>query len=123
MPSPDLPADLRVSARVPQRDLARLAGGLEPLAGVLADRLQHPEPAALAVRLHERLVDERLELVEDALAGVGADRLDVRERAASREDGHAPEQALLRLARGASGSSRSWRAASAAAQACRGSRM
>ena len=71
--------------------------GLEPLAGVLADRLQHPEPVALAVRLHEGLVDERLQLVEDGLAGVCADGLDVREGAPAGEDGQAPEQALLRL--------------------------
>ena len=115
----DLAGELGIPAGVPQRDLARLAGGLEPLAGVLADRLQHPEPVALAVHLHERLVDERLQLVEDGLAGVCADGLDVRERAPAGEDGHAPEQALLRLRRGASGSSRSSRAASAAARACR----
>ena len=72
-----------------------------------------------AVRLHERLVDERLQLVEDALARLGADGLDVGERAASREDGQPPEQALLRLGRAASGSSRSWRGASAAARGCR----
>ena len=70
---------------------------LEPLASVLTDRLQHPEPVTLAVGLHESLVDERLQLVEDVLAGVCADRLDVRERAASGEDGQTPEQALLRV--------------------------
>ena len=64
MPSSDLAADRRVPAGVPHRGLGRLARGLESLASVLADRLQHPEPVALAVRLHERLVDERLELVE-----------------------------------------------------------
>ena len=58
---------------------ARLAGAVEPLARVLADRLQHPKPVALAVHLHERLVDERLQLVEDRLARVRADGLDVRE--------------------------------------------
>ena len=93
----DLPGEPRVAAGVPQRDVTRLARGFEPLARVLADRLQHPEPVALAVRLHERLLDQRLQLVEDGLAGVGADRLDVGKRAPSGEDGHAPEQALLRL--------------------------
>ena len=92
---------------MPQRDLARLARRLEPLACVLTDRLQHPEPVTLAVGLHESLVDERLQLVEDVLAGVCADRLDVRERAASGEDGQTPEQTLLRVRRAASGSSRS----------------
>ena len=116
MPSRIVSCELRVPAGVPQRDLARLARRLEPLAGVLTDRLQHPEPVTLAVGLHERLVDERLQLVEDGLAGVCADRLDVRERAASGEDGQAPEQTLLRVRRAASGSSRSWRAASVAAR-------
>jgi hypothetical protein len=93
----DLAGELRIAAGVPQLDVTRLAGALEVLARVLADRLQHPEPVALAVRLHESLVDERLQLVEDRLAGVGADGLDVRECAPSGEDGHAPEHALFRL--------------------------
>ena len=80
-----------------QRDLARLARRLEPLAGVLTDRLQYPEPITVAVGLQESLVDERLQLVEDVLAGLCADRLDVRERAASGEDGKTPEQTLLRV--------------------------
>jgi hypothetical protein len=47
--------------------------------------------------LHESLVDKRFQLVEDGLAGACADGLDVGEFAPSGEDGHAPEQALLRL--------------------------
>ena len=77
---------------------ARLSpAALEAFARVLADRLQHPEPAPLTPRLDESFVDERLELVEDVLAGVGADDLDVRECAPSSEDRYAPKQALLRL--------------------------
>jgi hypothetical protein len=54
-------------------------------------------PVAVAVRLHERLVDERFQLVEDALARLWADGLDVREGEPSREDGCPAEQSLLRL--------------------------
>ena len=55
-PVADLAGDLRVAGRVPFRDFVRLPGSLEPLARELADRLQHPEAAAVC--LHERLVDE-----------------------------------------------------------------
>src|SRR5437867_2638339 len=82
----DLPADLCIPAGVPQGDVVRLLCALEALAGVLPNRLQHPKPVALAVRLHESLVDERLQLVEDGLPGACADGLDVRERAPSGED-------------------------------------
>ena len=112
----DLACDLGIAACVSPRDLARLAGELEPLAGELADRLQHPQPAAPPVDLHERLVDERLELVETALARVCADRFDVGHRAPAGEDGHPPERGAAPARSAASGSSRSWRAASAAAR-------
>ena len=72
----DLAARPPRSGAACRRRLVRLAGGIEALAGVLADRLEHAEPAA-AVRLHERLVDERLELVEQRSARLCADGLDV----------------------------------------------
>ncbi len=46
---------------MPQRDHAGLPGVLEALPGIFADRLEHPEPVASAIHLHERLVDERLQ--------------------------------------------------------------
>ena len=95
---PDLAADLRVSAGVSECDSRVSPAASSRSSCVLGDRLQHPEPVALRVDLHERLVDERLELVEAALARLRADRLDVGDRAAAGEDGHPPEQPLLRLA-------------------------
>jgi len=50
----------------------------------------------VAVHLHERLVDERLQLVDDR-ARVSADGFGVHEGAPAGEDGHAPEQTLLRV--------------------------
>jgi hypothetical protein len=82
---------------MPQGDLTCLFRGDKSLAGVFPDRLQHPEPVARAVRLDERLVDERLQLVEDRLASVCADGLQIGEGATPCEHGHASEQALLRL--------------------------
>jgi class 3 adenylate cyclase len=93
----DLLGERRIPAGVLQRDLARLARGLEPLTSELSDRLQHPEPVTLAVGLHEGLVDERLQFVKGGLAGVCADGFEIGEGAPSGEDGHAPEQALLRF--------------------------
>jgi hypothetical protein len=87
----------RIPASVPQRERARFPRRLKPLASVLTDRLQHPEPLPRAVGLHESLVDERLQLVEDVFAEVGANHLDVREGTTSGEDGQTPEQALLRV--------------------------
>ena len=116
----DLARERRIPVGVPQRDLRRLARGLEPLARVLADRLQHPEPVALAIHLHERLVDERLELVEAWSRRAlrrrprhlrGCTRRRIRP-CAGRDAAPTPSAA--------SGSSRSWRAASAAARECRG---
>ena len=54
----DVECQRRVAAGVPQRHRAGLSRGDETLSGVLADRLQHPEPVARAIQLHERLVDE-----------------------------------------------------------------
>ena len=63
---------------------------LEPLGCVLADRLEHPEPVALA-DANEALVDERLERVEVCVA----DLLRRLERPAAGEHGEAREQRLL----------------------------
>jgi hypothetical protein len=83
---------------MPHRDLIRLSGGHETLARELSDRLERTNPVALTVHLHESLVHERLELVQAALVGLHAHRLEIGERAAAREDGHPAEQALLGLA-------------------------
>ena len=69
-----------------------LSGCLQPLRRELADRLQHPEAAVLA-DADEAFVHERLEGVEVGVAHF----LHSFERAASREDGQAGEQALLLL--------------------------
>ena len=82
---------------VSERDLTRLAGSLESLARVLADRLQHPEPVALGLHLHERLVDERLELVEDALSGSA-------QTASTSANVHPPAKTAMRRNRRCSGS-------------------
>ena len=70
----DLASDGCVALGVAGGDLGGVAGLLELLAREVGDRLQHPQTA---VRLHERGVDERLELVERSLA---RDRLGVGER-------------------------------------------
>ena len=52
---------------VPQRQRAGLPGGLQPLGGVLPDRVQQPVPGVarrLAVQHHQRLVDQRDEQPE-----------------------------------------------------------
>ena len=52
---------------VPQRQRACLPGGLQPLGGVLPDRVQQPVPGVarrLAVQHHQRLVDQRDEQPE-----------------------------------------------------------
>ena len=69
-----------------------LAGVLEPLGSVLADRLQHPEAVALA-DANQALVDERLERVEICVAH----RFRRPERAAAREDCEPCEEPLLVL--------------------------
>jgi hypothetical protein len=77
--------------RVTPANLVRLARSLQPLEGVLADRLEHPEPVLRMA--HEALVDERLERVEigvdDLLRGL--------ERATTDEDGEAREQGPFRI--------------------------
>ena len=93
-PSRSVPS---IPSRVPERDIRSLAGVLEPIVRVLADRLQHAKPVVLAVHLHERLVNERLQFVDDHLARVSADGFGVHEGAPAGEDGHAPEQTLLRV--------------------------
>src|SRR5260221_13235352 len=80
---------------MPPRKEVGLARCFEAFSCVLADRLEHPEPAA-SVGLDERLLDERLELVE-ARRALGAHGLDVDEGASAREHGEAAEQSLLRL--------------------------
>ena len=119
----DAVADLRASSayrRACRRgDLVPLAGGVESFARELADRLQHPEPVALPSGCTSALSTSDSSSSRRP-AGIGADGLDVRDRAAAGEHRQAPEQPLLRLGRGASGSSRSSRAASAAARGCRG---
>ncbi len=98
----DLARDRRIPLGVPQRDLAGVSPAvLEPLAGVLADRLQHPEPVALAVHLHERLVDERLQLVE------AWSRRALRRRPRRRRAVHPPAKTAIRRKRRCSGSVRS----------------
>jgi len=94
---PDLASDICIVPRVPGGDLIPLAGVGEPLTGELADRLQQAEALSLRVELHERLVHQRLELVEAATARLGADGLDVGERAAAGEDGEPAEEPLLLL--------------------------
>jgi hypothetical protein len=95
---PDLAGNVREVPGVPGGDLVRLPGGGEPLSGELADRLQQAEALALRIELYEPFLDQRLELVEARPARLGADGLDVGERAASGEDGEAAEQLLLALA-------------------------
>ena len=88
----DLLRDRGVAARVAGGDVGGGARLLELLAGIVGDRLEHPQAA---VRLDdERGVDERLELVERPLP---RDRLGVGERAPAREDGEAPERLLRGL--------------------------
>ncbi len=76
--------------RVASPDLVELAGFLEALTSVVADRLEHPE-AGFAGRLvlpDQALVDERGEAVEHVDADLGggpADRLRLVERHAARE--------------------------------------
>ena len=93
----DRPGDFRVALGMPCSDLVNLAGGGETLSGELADRLQHPQPSTGTVELDERLVHQRLELVEAARARVRADGFDVGERATAGEHRQPPEQALLLL--------------------------
>ena len=69
-----------------------LAGVLEPLNRVLADRLQHPEAVGLA-HANQALVNERFERVEIC----GADRFSRLERRSAREDGEPSEEPLLVL--------------------------
>ena len=97
-PDADLVRSLGITSCVPQRQRVALARLLQSLAGVLTDRLQHPKPFILAINLHERVVDEQLDVVEDALSRISADCLQVRDRAPAGEHGHAPEQTLLGLA-------------------------
>ena len=75
---------------VAAREVVCLAGLLEPLGRVLADRLQHPE-AVVVADADEALVDEGLQRVE---VGV-ADLLGRLERAAAAEDGEPREETLL----------------------------
>ena len=59
---------------VPQRQRAGFPGGLEPLGGVLPDRVQQPVPGIagrLAVQHHQRLVDQRDQQAEDLVGGDG----------------------------------------------------
>src|SRR6266542_198934 len=67
----------------------RVTGIFQPLCGVLADRLQHPEAAVRAA--DEVLVDERLKRVDVCLCNFRCPLED----AAAREDGKPSEQALL----------------------------
>ncbi|MGI8885491.1 MAG: hypothetical protein ACR2G9_01035, partial [Gaiellaceae bacterium] len=69
--------------------LFALAGGVEPLDCVLANRLQHP--IALIREARQSLLDQRLEGVE---IGTG-DLLGGRERAAAGEDREAGKELLL----------------------------
>jgi len=92
----DLASEGRVPMSMSQRYLVGLAGSLEPFSRVFANRLQHLEPV-LCLDLHERLVHERLEPVECGRLRVGADGFDIFERTAACEEGHAPEEPLLRL--------------------------
>jgi hypothetical protein len=70
-------------------DDGRLARRLQPLGGVLADRLQHPE--ALVCAPQQALVDQRLQRVEVGLA----DLLRRLERAATAEDRQPREELPL----------------------------
>ena len=95
--APTTPPRLRTGARTPARragevigmplpELSASARG-EPLARVLADRLEHQE-AVVADRLHEAGVDERCEAVEvgaaDLLGGLERERCPRRPRGARR---------------------------------------
>src|SRR4029453_19499724 len=75
---------------VPAPKLRLLARVLQPLGRELADRLEHPEPLALA-HADEALVDERLQPVEIGVAN----RLGSLERAAASKDRQSREQTLL----------------------------
>src|SRR2546425_4066755 len=75
--------------RVAAAQLISLAGGLEPLGRVFADRLQHPEPVIYASQ--KALLDERLQSIE---IGIG-DLLSRLERAAAAEDRKPTKEALL----------------------------
>ena len=88
-------------------DGVHLAAGMELLGGEGADRLEQRIALARAHHAHEALLDERVELVERAVALVlaVADLLHRLERPAFVEDGDAAQQPLLRSRRGASSSS------------------
>ena len=94
-PVADLAGALGVPASVPERNRVGLACSRELLTSELRDRLQHAEPVGPAIDLHECLVEERLELVEAALAWLCAHGFDVRDRASAGEDRQPAEQALL----------------------------
>ena len=102
--------------------------GLEPLGGVLADRVEQPEARLAVGRLldpDQALVGERHEAVEDVAADLGrraADGLGRLEVAAAGEDRQPVEQPPARARRAGRSSRRSRRAASAAAPAGRGRR-
>ena len=65
--------------------------------GKVYDAVTARTKAVLAVHLHERLVEQRLEVVEDVAAGFAAHGLDVGQGRTRDEDRHAAEQPLLRL--------------------------
>src|SRR4029453_6549899 len=77
--------------RMTSSDHAGLAGLFQPLDGVLADRLEHREPFALAT--DQALVEQGGERVEVGLA----DLLGGVQREAAREDAEPPEELLLLL--------------------------
>src|SRR5436853_7264718 len=69
----------------------RQCGVVEPLGGVLADRLEHPEPLARVA--NEAFVDKRLQRVELSIS----DLLVSFERAAAAEDGDPGKEPPLGL--------------------------
>ena len=87
---------------MPPAGALELAGCLELLAGVLADRLEHPEArlavGVLAEAQQQALLDERVEVFEGVARAVrvadGRGRL---EPEAADEHGQAPKQRLLAL--------------------------
>ena len=83
----------------PAQDLG-LTRGLEQLAGVLADRLEHREPGLAggpAQRADEALVDERRQGLEDIEPVLAADRLSRLEGPAAGEHGEPREERALVL--------------------------
>ncbi len=81
--------------RMGYRQLLFFRGIAQCLAGVLPDRLEHGDPIACAIDLDKTLVCQRAQVLEHGIVTC-THGLDVLDGGAATEDGHAPEEALLR---------------------------